>query len=327
MSRRPAVAVLAPLLAVALTAACGGPGRQLDVGFKEVPSNVVLGDQRSPAPSAAPGPGLVPLPPPPGVVSLPPPPLDLPDPLRPDPAPPLPPAPACPSPDLLAAPAVEAPANVGRAPTPAAYVFANRGTYSVSGADARKGSFPERTVRVFTNVTRLSAGSFRYDVAERIGDVTTTTTYRVVTDVQPPLDATPAGNGVFLDRVTYSTGSRQTAFTPTTPPMLAALPLVRGATSEQRAADPQTQTVMTFTSTVEGKKRVHACAVPLDSWTIRLTGGRIVSPSQDLGFDATYQLATQFGGIVIADAVAYAGTDGDAGVERANVATITQVPR
>jgi hypothetical protein len=84
---------------------------------------------------------------------------------------------------------------------------------------------------------------------------------------------------------------------------------------------------MTFTTTVEGKARVFACGQPLDTWTVHLTAGRLTSPTQELQFDATYQLATQFGGIVVADTVAFTGTDNGDGIQRSNRAAIASVPR
>ena len=314
-----------PLLVVALslTAACGGPDTPLDLGFKEVPSDVVLGAQSSPTPMA--GPVAVPLPPPPSVVTLPPPPYSVPvSVVAPSPPPPLPSPTGCPAADPLAAPAIEAPNSVSKPPVQAAYLFDNKGTFSVTGPDARTGRFPARTVRLFNNIQRGTAGSFQYDVSERIGDTTTTTTYGVVTDGVVP----DQQNGVFLARMTYARSDGVTAqFAPTPPLRLASLPLVRGATSDQSAVDAQSQTAMSFTSTVEGKDRVYACGVPLDTWTIHLTKGRLLGPDQDLTFDATYQLATQFGAIVVQDSVAFTGTDAGNGVRRANRATIAQQPR
>ncbi len=313
---------------VLLLSACGAPDRPLDLGFKEVPSDVILGDQSTPTPSAQPSAApvsVVPLPLPPSIVTLPPPPFEVPPSGGPPPSPPppLPTPPACPSEDLLAAPKLEAPTTVSKPPVQAAYLFDNVGTFSVSGADARKGSFPARTLRIINNI-RSTQGSFLYDVAERIGDTTTTTTFGVVSE--PALPTQEAG--LFLQKMTYERTDGSTAsFTPSPQLKLAGFPLVRGAVTEQRAVDPQTQTAMSYTSTVEGKARVTACGEPLDSWTVHLTEGTLLSPTQELEFDSTYQIATQYGGIVVQDAIAFTGTDGDAGVQRSNRATIAMVPR
>ncbi|MCA1712474.1 MAG: hypothetical protein LC789_12890 [Actinobacteria bacterium] len=320
MNRLPLV-----LGALLLVTACGGPERSLDLGFKEVPSDVVLGAQSSPTASApassAPAVTALPLPPPPSVVTLPPPPFELPQ-AGPEPAPPspLPSAPSCPPVDQLAAPKLEATSSISKPPAPAAYLFDNVGTFSVSGANARRGMFPARSLRVVGNVV-AGSGAFSYDVTERIGDTTTTTTFRVSTGAA-------VENGLFIVKETYRRIDGEVAsFTPAPPLKLAALPLVRGASTDQRAVDPQTQTAMSFTSTVEGKSRIFACGEPLDSWTVHLTTGRLISPTQDLQFDATYSLGTQFGGLVLRDAIAFTGTDGDAGVQRSNRATISTVPK
>ena len=323
MRRRLPVALPVVLAGLALATACGAPDKPLDLGFKEVPSDVVLGAQSTPTPSA--GPVAVPVPPPPSVVTLPPPPYTVPvSAVAPSPPPPLPSPAACPAIDPLAAPAVDAPNAIGKPPVQAAYLFDNHGTFSVTGPDARTGTFPARTVRLFNNVQRDTTGDFTYDVSERIGDTTTTTTYSVVNSGAVP----DQQNGLFLFKMTYARSDGTTAaFTPAPPLRLAALPLVRGATGSQSAVDAQTQTAMSFTATVEGKARVYACGVPLDTWTIHLTDGRLLGPDQDLTFDATYQLATQYGGIVVQDEVAFSGTDAGNGVRRANRATVSTTPK
>ncbi len=316
---------LALASACLLLTACGSPTKPLDVGFKEVPSSVVLGAQTSPTPAPSIGPvSAVPLPPPPSVISLPPPTFALPPPGGPVPPPPsIPSTPACPVADPLAAPKVEAPTTIGKPPVAAAYLFDNVGTFSVSGADARSGTFPERTLRLFGNV-QGSAGDFAYDVSERIGDTTTTTSYRVVNQTTRPGQDT----GIFIVKMTYTRADGSaSAFTPVPSLKLASLPLLRGATTDQRGVDAQTQTVMSFTSTVEGKARIFACGEPLDTWTIHQTDGQFISPTQNLTFDASYQLGTQFGGIILADSVAFKGSDGDASIQRSKRATIAAVPR
>jgi hypothetical protein len=100
---------------------------------------------------------------------------------------------------VLAAPKVEAPTTISKPPLQASYLFDNAGSYSVSGADARRGAFPLRTLRSFHNIVRTSDVSFDYDVSELIGDTTTTTTYRVLLDELAP----PPGKGLYLVKMTY----------------------------------------------------------------------------------------------------------------------------
>ena len=83
---------------------------------------------------------------------------------------------------------------------------------------------------------------------------------------------------------------------------------------------------MSFTATVLGKARLDICGQPLDSFVLELTDGRLISPRFDLSFAATYAVGTQYGGLVLRDTVAFAGTDAGAGTSRTNTATITTEP-
>jgi hypothetical protein len=325
--------LLPVLLLGVLAAGCAGPDRPLSVGFREVPSDVVLGAQSTPTPVApAPAPTLLPdlvLPPPPSVVALPPPTFEVRDPVTTGPVPlPAPTASPCLVADPLQAPVLEAPSSIPAPPAEAAYIFRNVGSFEVSGADARRGSFPATSLRTVDVLVTSEDGTLvDFSVAETLGDITTTTTYRV-NQAETPLPAAGGGPGIYVLRVesTRSDGSR-TVFEPAPALPLATLPLQRGEVVEARGVDPLTATTMSFTSTVTGKARVDACGEPLDSWTLELTDGRLISPTQDLEFASTYALGTQFGGIVLQETTAFAGTDDGAGVSRTNTSTISQVPR
>lgn len=319
---------LAPCLLLAVfTAGCAAPERPLSLGFKEVPSDVVLGAQNPGSEDA----GIAPAPDrnsplPPSIVALPPPAFEMGR--RPVVAPPT--LPICPAADPLVAPAVEAPANIDAPPVPGQYLFRNNGTFEVSGPDARRGKFPATSLRTVQLLFQEEDRSvFEFNVSEILGDITTTTAYRVVRTSD--LTATPAGAGepgLYIRQVeSRRADGESTVFNPTPPLKLAALPLVRGARVESRGVDPTTATAMSFVSTVAGKARVDACGQPLDSFTLELSEGTVLSPQQDLDFAATYAIGTQFGGLVLRETVAFTGTDGDAGVSRSNTATISQTPK
>ena len=326
VSRRTQLLLIAAL--AAMSAGCGAPESPLSMGFKEVPSDVILGDQTPPTAPAVPGadrPASV-FPLPPSVVALPPPRFDPVE--RPAPLPP--PAPSCATADPLQAPGLEAPSTIDAPPADAAYLYRNSGNYDVSGTHARKGSFPPRSNRAVKTTFRSDDGRvFDFTVSEMLAGITTTTTYRVVRagDVGSAPEGT-AEAGFYIRQIesTNIFGERST-FTPTPQLRLAALPLVRGGRVEARGVDPTTATAMSFVSTVSGKARVDACGEPLDSFTLELTEGRLLGPEQDLQFAATYAVGTQFGGLVLRDTVAFTGTDGDEGVSRRNTSTISQVPR
>ena len=311
----------AALGAVLLAAACGGPHRGVDIGFREVPSDVVLGAHATPTP--VPGPVATPIgPPPPSVIALPPPTFDV----GPEPTPTLVTASpvACGTANPLEAPATEAPPSISNPPVKAVYVFRNVGSYAISGADARKGTFPATSLRTVGNVVRSSASSFTFDVTELLGDVTTTTTYDVEQTTLVPT-ALPAG--IYLRSVKSVRGQSSSTFTPNPQLELAAFPLTRGASVTSSGVDPQTATSMQFTAKVTGKARVDACGTPLDSWVLDLTAGKLISPTQNLDFSSTYNLGTEYGGIMLRERTAFAGTDGSDGVSRTNTATITTTPK
>lgn len=324
-----------PLLiaAAALTAGCGGPDRPLKVGFKEVPSNVVLGAQSSPTPEAPTGPPsggvtIVYLPPPPSVVALPPPPFQVPQ--RDRPSTPLLPQPeqTCGVADPLEPPSREAPSTIPAPPADAAYLFRNDGTFEVSGADARRGRFPEVSLRTVKTTFESDDGLvFDFTVAEILGETTTTTGYRVLKETALiPAAEGSVEPGLYITSVeTTDTSGQSSVFSPTPHLQVAALPLVRGAAVDARGVDPQTATTMSFTSTVTGKARVDACGTPLDSWTIELTG-EVLSPTEDLDFQSTYALGTQYGGLLLRDTVAFAGQVDGVGVSRSITSTISGPP-
>src|SRR4051812_14571157 len=205
-----------------MLSACGGPPGQTSIEFKEVPSDVVLGAHATPSPT--PGPVATPTaPPPPSVIALPPPTFDF----GPEPTPTLvaPSPTACGTANPLAAPATEAPPTISNAPVKAAYIFRNVGSYAISGADARKGSFPATSLRTVSNIMRTSATSFSFDVSELLSDVTTTTTYEVAGAAIVPT-ALPAG--IYLKQVKSVRGQATSTFAPAPELQLAAFPLTRG---------------------------------------------------------------------------------------------------
>ena len=315
------------LAAVLLTAGCAAPQQSVSIGFKDVPSDIILGAPATPA--AAPGKSALPLglglfavPPPASVVALPPPPFaiavrpELPRPVV------LPPVATCPSSDPLAVPAREAPAQIAAPPVPASYTYTHDGSYAISGADPRSGRFPASSLRTVGRAT-VSATGFSFGVTDLLGDVSTITTYQVVMSSATPNALAP---GLYLTQVSSQQGNNSATFAPAPGLLLAAFPLVRVATVTSSGVDPLTATSMQFTSTVTGKTRVDACGVPLDSWLLDLSAGKILSPTQNLDFTASYALGTQFGGLLLRDRTVYRGTNGAEGVTRQDLATISVQP-
>ena len=321
------------LFALVLTA-CAGPRSPLDVGVREVPSDILLGaaeDEAEPAPPPAPIPPTAvsvvipvapPLPAPPAFVPTPPP---LPPPPVPDP---------CPSADPLSAPRLEAPTDRAIEPAPGVFSYRNDGTFSVGGANANEGTFTDDTTREIRDVTEIDGG-FEFVVDARLGGTSTATTYRVV-NVGPadePLEDLgvvdeSVGRGLYIVAVeSTDDAGGTTVFRPANPLVLLPVPAFAGDTFSASGTDPLTGTTMTYDGTVIGKQRVDACGEFLDAVRVELTDGRFVSPTANLEFAAIHDLATQFGGLSVQDLIEQAGTENAVPKAVTNHAVISDVPR
>jgi hypothetical protein len=58
-----------------------------------------------------------------------------------------------------------------------------------------------------------------------------------------------------------------------------------------------------------------------------LTAGKLLSRTQNLDFASTYALGTEYGGLMLRERTAYAGTDNGDGVSRTNTATVSVAPK
>jgi hypothetical protein len=136
----------------------------------------------------------------------------------------------------------------------------------------------------------------------------------------------PLSAGLYITKVQ---GSGDTVpFTPPAPGiLLAKYPLAVGSSIDSTATDGTT--TMTFHSTIGQKATVYACGTPLDSWTIELTNGRVATANgpQVVEFSATYQVGTQYGGLILSDVTAVSGNQGATHVERQLSTSITEEPK
>jgi len=60
--------------------------------------------------------------------------------------------------------------------------------------------------------------------------------------------------------------------------------------------------------TIKGTQQVNACGTQLQGWEVSLTG-TITGPDKNLTLTATFVVAPQMGGVIIADSVTQQGTD------------------
>lgn len=303
------------LVALSLLAGCAGPDRRLDLGIKEVPSDIVLGTPEAGAPAPAPVPPAVPVLVGPGL----PPSFRMPgSPTAPTTTePPL----ACPKTDPLAAPRLQAATRITDPPPEGALAYRVDGTYSVSGSDARSGRFPPTSTRTIEAVQVTSTG-FTYQVAAQLAGTTTTTGYQVIKTGDVPGEA-----GLYVTFVATEAPSGASArFQPALPMKLVDLPMIANNSVTAAGTDPISATTVSWSTTVRHKTRVAACGTNLDAITVSLEGGRVDGPQTNVDFSATYAIGTQFGGLSLADTVKIAGREGLDTVGRDISSTVSADP-
>ncbi len=300
MKRSRAVAVALVALA-ALLSACGStPG--VPIGIKEVSGDIVYADRTKPT---APPPvrGADPFPSFPGFLSPPAPRVALPT-ITTTPPTTAPPR-ACPEDDPLAVPA-EAPAIIPGQPLPGAYRFRQSG--SVTSAGRTTPLVAEIDHRV-DRVTAGATGAINFDVGITENGATTTTTYSVV--------RRGAQDGLYLAAIRTNDAIGTSSFTPSSPVQLLPTPTVKGTRFSSAGTDPLGQVSIVINGTVTGKTRVNACGTPVDAWLVTVgsepqTGApsRIVGPQRNVTITGTYAVATQFGGLIVAEDLVLDGTEG-----------------
>jgi len=323
---------LTAVAALAMTA-CGRPREPLEIGMREVASDIVLGaqagDETPPPPP--------PVPPTPVVISVPvprarpafqpvPPPVATPA--------PTPTADPCPEDNPLQAPSHDARRDVATPPHEETLTYRNEGAFTVAGANANEGTFTGDSLRSVSNVVVDDAGDFTYDVHAELGGTTTVTSYRVIntppSDELVPLFTTGNVNdtrGLYLV-ATQTTGPDGTAstFRPVPEMMLLPFPGVLNTQFTSAGTDATTGMSMAYSGTVGASVRINACGTPLTGIEVRLTDGTVTGPQTNVEFTATYVFATQFGGLSIDDMFTIAGTEGADTTSRTNHATVSQGP-
>jgi hypothetical protein len=348
------------LVAALAGTGCGGPRSPLEIGVKEISSDVVLGAQKRAA---------TPVPLPPAVLEVPPPGFSTPGVRTPATEPPsgpgaptstAAPRPPCPEDDPLVFPKLGSTNAISALPAPGIYPYRTSGSYEITGASAAKGTFPGTSSREVKNVVRAGDGSVSFDVAVTLGKDTTTTSYSVVPSSPVPpnpytdMAPTPDGSGLFVTKIASVSGT----FSPSPPMLVLPFPAEKGRRWQVVASDPVSQQAMAYNGTVEGRTRVNGCGVPLDTIKVRLDGelrqctpatptppagppppGQQCPAVQGPGapsarpsgasavtFVADYAFATQYGGISLEDTVTTTGTDAGQGVTKTLHSTIDVEP-
>ena len=328
--RRRRLAAAAAAAAVAVLAGGCGPTVPTQLGVANYASHLALGETRqttapTPAPAAELQPGF-----PPFIAPPPPPQSGVPR-FTPIVIPTLQPCPTA-SPGSAASDA--APAEIAAPPTAGVYSYRQTGYYLIAGL--KYPALP-RVVRTLSNVKDVSAAHDGSDVLYQVvvDEVAekTTTTYEVKQPAQPALggiNPNLSGGGIYLfavDTVYYpNTPSATTdSFHPTTPVEIAPLPMLVGAQFAGAGADGQYQEEMDVKGTVVGHHQVDACGTLVDTWQVSITG-HVVTATSSRNLAATYDIATQMGGLSIGDEVATTGaTPASSGLFQDVTATIDSV--
>ena len=322
------------VLSLAIGSACSGPTPRLAVGVREVPSDVILGEQGQPdivvavpvPPTAfdfsrAAGLDLARLVSPAGLTPSNSDGPQTPTTLRTTTTPPD----SCPTADPLSAPRREATSRITAPPRAGTVTFRNAGTFKVTGASPREGAFNVDARRTVQNVRMTATGSYVYDVVAALAGTTTTSTYQVMPEQPGSVGSTP---GLYLVavRTKRADGSAAAGFQPPLALKLVDIPIVPGTSFTTAGTDPTSGVTMKYTSTAGSKTRVDACGTLLDAITLDLTDGRVDGPDMNIDFTARYAIATQFGGLSIRDNVTQQGLQALDSVFFQNTAIINEEP-
>ncbi|HEV7679634.1 MAG TPA: hypothetical protein VGQ42_13800 [Candidatus Dormibacteraeota bacterium] len=336
MTRRPARALT--MLGALLTLSACGPSAPFEVAVRSYAGDVAYGAQSAPAPAPAQAPLPVELPPgaPPLIYGAPAPP---PQPTATPPRPSGTALPDCPTAPAGAAANLPAEPFATTPPSPGSYAWRQAGTFRQGTGTAQ--AFLPKLAHTVGNVSAPDAtGSYSFDVTTSSGGLNglqrVTTSYQVV----PP---SPAGSNVLGVPATQAAGIYVTAMvmadssSPNTrlarfaPPLL----ILQFPASEQPAwstkgTDSGSGDTLQLSAAVTGHARVDACGTVIDAWEVHATGS-LTGPDQTLSLDLTYDVATQYGGLIVREKDSIGGTQLSGGsmvpVASSVEATASAVPR
>ena len=304
MRKRLAVAVL-----LVSTAACA-PQEKVHLSVRDVSSDVVYGDQSKPKPPA----------PIPQASIQPTFPSFIQPPARPAPSfTPPPPKELCPKAATDAIPVIEARSRVRHAPVPATYTFRQTGDVTIGDETFE---VPPVSFREIANVIEHDDGTITFDVIEDQFVLKTTTSYLID---QTSNDS--SFDGIFITQVVSApTDGEVEQFTPQPairimplPVQVSAEPFVSAGTDALRGMS------MSLEGTVVERGRVDACGTVLDAWKAHVTIV-VTSPTVAQTYESTFDVGTQFGGIVLSDHFILSGFQAGIPVSRDTTAIITQSP-
>ncbi|MHB8513323.1 MAG: hypothetical protein ACYDCC_14255 [Actinomycetota bacterium] len=294
--------------------ACGGPERPLDIGMKEIGTDVLIGPNagsQSPSPAPASSRSIAF----PSFVEPP-----LPTFTEPSPQPTIV---ACPTTGPITTITHELTSTATKPPAASSYTFHNSGSFSLG---AKTYPYPSESDRIITNIRpSTTSDDYQFDVAIAQPDgSTTTTTYHVYPSQPAPTDTAP---GMYIEQVVtkQSDGTTQN-FAPTPALEVIPFPASTGSTWSVRSIDPLTQVVMQYDATISTERDLDVCGKRLVAWEVDISNGSIRSPSSAIFFTASVDIGTQYGGLSLADSLSMSGTDNGTQINVNSKASITKEP-
>lgn len=306
---------LALVLLAVSTAACGGPQPELSFGGKSVPVNVSFGKPVADEPRVADTPFvLAPVLGGVGVVPV--------APSKPkraavtDELPPLAPSTGCGPEDARITPEAEAGRSLSETPVPAGdHSF--RVEAKVDGKEYA-GDF----TRTVSDLGPSAGGAIR---AFSVRTTALGVTQEWVYETRPMLDRVPGMVGLRSVSATGRGIDGNPSFSGAKAVTLLPLDASAAATFEDATTDPRTATTFKVSGRVVGTDQVWACGANVDAWQVAITQ-EVVTPLQRIRSEITYWIATQYGGLVVQESVAWKGMAGLTPVDGYYKATINKVP-
>ena len=301
MSRSRALLGATGLALAVLGSACGPP-LPLEIGVKDRATDVVYGSQKKPeppkpAPLAALDPGF------PSFIVAPP----VPAPLAPAAVKPVVKL-KCPTAGPFDFPAEPVTSGIPKLPLGGRYHFRQQGSTTIDGKPAAP--LTPEIDRVITNIVKENDTSFSYDQVIEQGGMVTTTTYRVLkTTDNSELD------GLYLTRVlTVMPDGTADEFRPSGTLLgpigvrLLRIPSEKATVWQSVGTDAIHGTSMIVQGSIYDKDRLDACGTLIEVWKATVTA-TILGPTKNLDVTASYLVANQMGGLIVADDVHVTGTD------------------
>ncbi|HXA29219.1 MAG TPA: hypothetical protein VN193_10790 [Candidatus Angelobacter sp.] len=328
LHRRRACVVLA---ALSLTAC--GPAAPFRLAVHAVPGDVEYGaqTQQQAQPGVAAGPPAAPLPPgaPPLIYGAP------------SPAPPVTfaptpaatPASLCPTAPVDAVAAIAADPSASTPPAAATYPWREHGSYQLGGAAARQ--FPPTLTHTVANVSAPDAttGSYTFDVGTTAGGLTglqqVTSSYQVIPPPQGTTDVqgvnTSKAAGLYLTAMVVRDANLPSArvarFAP--PILLMQFPGTDLPSWTTTGTDSASGTTIELSAAVTRRVSVDACGTVVDAWEVSASG-TLVGPDQNLTLNhLTYDVATQYGGLIVAESDDVSGTETSGTTMQSIAATVS----